>query len=87
MVGNAFVEGAWGAAGGALGGLMQGAVTPVRVIAEKTGNPLSKILTKVTRKTVTEIGPSLLGGAIFDFTNWYTRFVTENIFNSYKRLQ
>ena len=56
------------------------------MIAEKTGKPLSKVLTKVIRETVTEIGPSLLGGAISDFTNWYTRFATENTVNSYMKL-
>ena len=56
------------------------------MIAKKTGKPLSKVLTKVIRKTVTGIGPSLLGGAISDFTNWYTRFAIENTVNSYRRL-
>lgn len=56
------------------------------MIAEKAGKPLSKVLTKVIRETVTEIGPSLLGGAISDFTNWYARFVTENTVTSYGRL-
>ena len=81
-----FYKGAWGAAGGALGGLMEGAITPVRVIAQKTGKPLSKVLTKVIQKAINEIGPSLLGGAISDFTNWYTRFAIENTVNSYRRL-
>ena len=81
-----FYEGAWGAAGGALGGLMEGAITPVRVIAQKTGKPLSKVLTKVIQKAINEIGPSLFGGAISDFTNWYTRFAIENTVNSYRRL-
>lgn len=56
------------------------------MIAKKTGKPLSKVLTKVIRKTVTGIGSSLLGGAISDFTNWYTRFAIENTVNSYRRL-
>ena len=82
----AVIDGAWGAAGGALGGLMQGAITPAKMIAEKTGKTLSKVLTKVITKTVKEIGPSLLGGAISDFTNWYARFATENTVSSYRRL-
>ena len=81
-----FYEGAWGAAGGALGGLIEGAITPARVIAQKTGKPLSKVLTKVIQKAINDIGPSLLGGAISDFTNWYTRFAIENTVNSYRRL-
>ena len=80
------VDTAWGTVGGALGGLMAGAITPVREIAEKTGKPLSKILTKVIRKTAKEIVPSLLGGAISEFTNWYARFVIENTVKSYKKL-
>lgn len=75
------------AAGGALGGLMEGAITPVRVIAEKMGKPLSKILSKVTKKVLREIGPSLIGGAISDFTNWYVRFMTENTVKAYAGLE
>ena len=66
---------------GALGGLMEGAITPVREIAEKTGKTLSKVLTKVIRKTATEIVPSLLGGAI----SFYNRMQSADRVNKLKQ--
>ena len=84
--GKIMADALWGAAGGALGGLMQGAITPVKMLVQKTGKPLGKVLEKAVRNTVKDIGPSLVGGILSDFLSWYSRFMVERTSQSYMEL-
>lgn len=64
---------AWGAAGGALAGLVSGPG------GSSAGTVLAKFLKHPIKNFLTDLGENL----IMNFTNWYSQFVTEGVINSY----
>ena len=63
----------WGAAGGALGGLVSGPG------GTSAGAILAKFLKHPIKNFLTDLGETL----IMDFTNWYSQFVIEGVIDGY----
>ena len=72
----------WGAATGALFGLMAGATPSVKSLAEAAGSPLTKQLTKILHyKVLKKAGSIFAENLLSDFTSWLTERISKNYFN------
>jgi len=70
-----------GAAFGALGGVMSGAIKPASIVAKELGRTFEKQLIKILQyQVIKKIVPSLFENLLSDFTSWYTEFVVDNTF-------
>ena len=72
----------WGAATGALFGLMAGATPSAKSLADVSGRSLTKQLTKILHyKVLKKTGSIFAENLLSDFTSWLTELFSENYVN------